>query len=100
MSASPTSLFCKMAICPSSQSLLAYHQFRTSFRQTRFIGAHLASCDFCSAELQLLRRHRENRDEYSFAEMPNQLRRLAEGLLKKSVVPFGLFPELEEHREA
>jgi hypothetical protein len=90
-------MFCKKASCPSSQSLLAYKRSLLGFNQVLYVEAHLASCDFCNAELQLLTRHRDNVDEYSFAEMPAQLRLLAESLLQKSVAPLRVFAELEEN---
>jgi hypothetical protein len=65
-----------------------------------YIESHLASCDFCSAELQLLTRYRsETAEKYSFAEMPAQLRRLAEDLLTRGTPPFKRF-ELAENRQA
>jgi anti-sigma factor RsiW len=79
------SLFCKGAACPSSQSLLAYHQDRLPAYQMQRVERHLAACDFCNAELQLLTRHQNNLEEYFFAEMPAHLRNLAERLLKHSV---------------
>ena len=93
------SLFLKRVGCPSSQSLLEYDQSCLASVQFPRIEAHLASCDFCNAELQLLTRHHTDRDEYSFAEMPAQLRRLAESLLKRSVAPFNTLPQLEENHK-
>jgi anti-sigma factor RsiW len=78
------SLFCKGATCPSSQSLLSYHQGRLPAYQLQHVEQHLAACDFCNAELQLLTRHQDNLEEYSFAEMPPHLRTLAESLLKQT----------------
>lgn len=52
------------------------------------VESHLEYCDFCSAELQLLTRHQNEAEEYSFAEMPAQVRRLAEDLLNCSRPPF------------
>jgi hypothetical protein len=49
---------------------------------------HLQYCDFCSAELQLLTRYQSEAEEYSFVEMPPQVRRLAEDLLRFSRPPF------------
>ena len=100
MSSAFANLFCKRVSCPSSQSLLAYDQFRLGFLQTKRIDTHLINCDFCNAELQLLTRHRDNRDEASFPEMPAQLRRLAESLLNRDMAPFGAFPALERQNKA
>ena len=92
------SLFHKKVGCPSSQDLLEYDQPRLASARSRRIKAHLAYCDFCNAELQLLTQHRNTKDEYAFAEMPAQLRRLAERLLNSSVVPFHALQRLEENR--
>ena len=50
------------------------------------VDIHLKGCDFCCAELQLLR-HRSGPEEYLLTEMPGQLRRLAENLVTGST-PF------------
>jgi hypothetical protein len=98
MPSSFASLFRKTAGCPTSQALLAYHRCLLVPEDCDYIEPHLASCDFCSAELQLLTRFRSETEEYSFAEMPAQLRRLAEDLLKRSTEPFRGFAELGENR--
>jgi len=68
-------------------------------RDRALIESHLAYCDFCGAELELLSRHLFEAEEYSFAEMPTQLRRLAETLLKRSAAPFkGLLELAERHQ--
>lgn len=94
------SLFRKTAECPASQSLLAYRRSIMSSNELVYIRSHLASCDFCSAELQLLTRYRSEAEEYSFAEMPAQLRRLAEDLLTRSTAPFKGLRELAENGQA
>ena len=99
MPSSFASLFCKTAGCPTSQALLAYRRSLVFDEDRDCIEAHLASCDFCSAELQLLTRYRIEAEEYSFAEMPAQLRRLAEDLLTRSTEPFRGFVELGENRQ-
>lgn len=96
MSSSFASLFCKTASCPSSQSLLSYNRSPLGSDQTLEIEAHLAVCDFCNAELQLLTRHRDSLDEDQVAEMPAQLRRLAESLLNQGAAR--TLPELEENQ--
>ena len=96
MSSSFATLFCKRASCPSSQSLLAYNRTLLGLHQTLEIEAHLAACDFCNAELQLLTRHYDSVDEDQVAEMPAQLRRLAESLLNRGAAR--VLPELEENQ--
>jgi len=56
-----------------------------SYEDSARIESHLAICDFCNAELQLLTFHHSDTEEYAFAEMPTPLRRLAEGLIRTSV---------------
>ena len=98
MAAAFATLFHKKVTCPSSQSLLEYDQVRLGSAQSLRIEGHLASCDFCNAELQLLTRHQDTQDEYSSAEMPSQLRKLAERLLNDTVAPFHALRRLEENR--
>jgi anti-sigma factor RsiW len=97
MSSSLTRLFYKTAGCPTSHALLAYGRSLLDPRDLTFVESHLAYCDFCSAELQLLTRFRSEVEQYSFVEMPAQLRRLAEALLKRDTAPFKGLEELVEH---
>jgi hypothetical protein len=92
------SLFNKKVGCPSSQDLLDYDQACLASAHSLCIEAHLAYCDFCNAELQLLNRYQNTHDEYSFAEMPSQLRGLAERLLHSAATPFQSLPGLKENR--
>ena len=92
------SLFNKKAGCPSSQDLLDHDHGCLAFAHSQLIEAHLADCDFCNAELHLLNRYQNTQDEYSFAEMPLQLRGLAERLLHRTATPFHTLPGLEENR--
>lgn len=81
-------VFRKRVSCPSSQTLLAFLGSRLGREEFECIKLHLVACDFCSAELQLLTRHRNDTEEYAFVEMPAQLRRLAESLLRRAAEPF------------
>jgi len=81
-------------MCPTSQALLDSQLSFLSPGDQTWVDRHLASCDFCSAELQLLTSCRTETEEYSFAEMPASIRRLAEDLLRQSPVPFPGFAEL------
>jgi hypothetical protein len=92
-------LFRKTAECPTSEALLGFSRSSRTQMIPTLIEEHLASCDFCGAEMQLLRSYRNEREEYSFAEMPEHLRRLARDLLKGASLPFVGFAELaENHR--
>ncbi len=99
MTSSFTSLFCKTAGCPTAHTLLAFRRSDIGPADQAFIESHLASCDFCCAELQLLSRYRSEAEEYSFVEMPAQLRMLAEALLKPSTAPFKGLLEFTEHHQ-
>jgi hypothetical protein len=75
--------FKKQRHCPSSQVLVSYHQHNLATWQTSPVTSHLAKCDFCAAELQLL-------SKFSLAEpcnespvMPAHLRALARALLTR-----------------
>lgn len=98
MASALVTLFHKNMACPSSQDLLEYDQARLSSSRSLRVETHLANCDFCSAELQLLNRYQNTQEEYSFAEMPLQLRRLAERLLHVTVAPFHTLQRREDGR--
>jgi hypothetical protein len=99
MFSSLTRCFCKTADCPTSEALIAYGSSLVAPGILNFIENHLASCDFCGAELQLLSSCDFGNEEYSLAEMPQHLRRLAEALLKIDPLPFAGGAELAEpHR--
>jgi hypothetical protein len=99
MTSTFTSLFCKTAACPTSQELLAFRRSLVGPQDLAFIESHLASCDFCGAELQLLSLYRSEAEEYSFVEIPPQLRRLAEALLGRSTSPFKGISEFAVHHQ-
>jgi hypothetical protein len=80
--------FCKTAACPSSQTLLRYRRHHLPLQERATVEIHLRTCDFCSAELQLLQRHRINVENCATVEMPGNLRRLAEELLARKSFAF------------
>jgi hypothetical protein len=75
--------FCKTARCPSSEMLLSYRRQRSTITDQVVVQRHLQDCDFCSAELELLKRHKHEIEETQSVEMPSQVRRLAENLFLK-----------------
>ncbi len=89
-------LFCKTAECPTSEALLDYNRALMPPMIPILIKEHLASCDFCGAEVLLLARYRGEPEECVFAEMPEHLRRLAEDLLNGSSSPFVAAPGTAE----
>src|SRR4030095_4205549 len=79
-----THQFCKTARCPSSEMLLRYRRQSVAIADRNTIRRHLVDCDFCSAELELLKRHNHEVEESGLGEMPSQLRRLAESIFRKN----------------
>lgn len=73
--------FEKARQCPSSEVLLSYQQQDLVRGQSWPIAAHLAVCDFCSAELQLLANYPAVKEAQEIPPMPASLRALAEALL-------------------
>jgi len=61
--------------------LLRYRRRHVAITERLSTEKHLRECDFCSAELQLLQRHQVEVEEPRVAEMPSNLRRLAENFL-------------------
>jgi hypothetical protein len=81
MNSSSVIIFSKQATCPSSETLLSYQRVGLTSEQRAWIASHLAACDFCGAELQLLMKYSPNGEEYALTDIPLNLRRLAEALL-------------------
>jgi hypothetical protein len=75
--------FTKTRGCPTSQNLLLYQNSELPSEIAAEISSHIASCEFCNAELHFLAAHPPASDGYSTAEMPLHLRVLAEALLLK-----------------
>ena len=74
--------FCKRATCPSSETLLLYGANTISSGQRVWVEEHIECCDFCGAELQLIKEHIPGEEPYVLSEIPLSLRHLAESLLK------------------
>ena len=84
MSATSTARFRKLRTCPGSETLLGFCLgARVAPGGAGGVAEHVASCDFCGAEAQLLSLHAPPADAPPFAAlpMPGHLRRLAEDLL-------------------
>jgi anti-sigma factor RsiW len=81
----PVTIFCKSAHCPASETLLAYRKSGMARGERAFVEAHLAACEFCSSELQLLDRYRYGAEEIVIGQIPAALRKLAEELLPRAM---------------
>jgi len=77
----PLKVFAKSATCPSAEALLGFAESRQPSRRTELIASHLTECDFCRAELHLLERFPSKAEPIVIAEMPANLRVLAESIL-------------------
>lgn len=91
-----TAEFRKLRTCPSTETLLLYtEEDQVREGRSNVVGAHLAACDFCGAEMQLLSKC--PRGGYHSAatarEMPTNLRRLAEDLLAEPATNRARFME-------
>ncbi|MBP6003677.1 MAG: hypothetical protein KA746_09615 [Pyrinomonadaceae bacterium] len=78
--------FCKNEDCPTSQELLEYQVGDLPLDRSIAVGAHLSSCEFCSAEVDFYSHYPQNREEEiqipTATEIPAPLFELAEALLK------------------
>lgn len=76
--------FCKNEDCPSSQDLLDFQNGDLILGRGPDIRSHLASCEFCSAEVDFYSHYPQIRYEESPlpAQIPAPLYELAEALLK------------------
>ncbi len=84
MSFTSTARFRKLRTCPGSETILGFCLgARGASGGAGGVAEHVASCDFCGAEAQLLSLHAPPADTLPFAAppMPQHLRRLAEDLL-------------------
>lgn len=95
-----TTIFCKQLTCPSAQTLLSYGAANLATEMKATVTEHLAACDFCDAELQLLTSHAPNANEgYQLTAMPAHLRYLAESLLAGSLLRMESFSEIACDKE-
>ena len=98
MRCSSTAEFRKLKTCPSAEILLLYNDAGLAIERQQKVAAHLAACDFCEAERQLLLRHwrRTSRAAVSVKplEIPLNLRRLAEDLMEETSLNRVSFAEM------
>ena len=74
--------FCKQEECPTSEELVALND-RDALAYAEALEEHLATCEFCSAEIEFYRHHQPSaEDDTEPGEMPRALFELAEALLR------------------
>ncbi|MDQ3804473.1 MAG: hypothetical protein M3416_11650 [Acidobacteriota bacterium] len=83
MRSASTASFRKTLTCPTAGALLRYAQESLTEERRASVAVHVAACDFCGAEAQLLSRFAPPAKALPFvaAPLPHHLRRLAEDLL-------------------
>ena len=82
MRSSCTAGFQKTLTCPAAEALLGYARAELAGDSRAAVARHLATCDFCGAEAQLLSRFAPPASApLTAAPLPGHLRRLAEELL-------------------
>ena len=82
---STTAAFCKLRTCPTSETLLLYHDAALALDATGEVTEHLTDCDFCGAELHLLSHFRPAGPAVILpVRMPWPLYRLAKDLFAAS----------------
>jgi hypothetical protein len=90
----PRKVFAKLATCPSSEKLLSFSKSQLSPAPVQFILSHLEECDFCRAELQLLKRFPSQPETIAAGDIPPTLRAFAESILGRSLTSRSVrFPE-------
>jgi anti-sigma factor ChrR (cupin superfamily) len=92
-----------MKTCPSAETLVLYGEARLVRGVKRKVAAHLATCDFCDAEMHLLKTHPPKYEPVSgvpeAVAMPAALRRLASDLMAEPSRALTFFLELTFERE-
>jgi len=78
----PINIFRKSVQCPASETLLSYRREHMTLSSKANVEAHLAHCEFCNAELQLLKRYRWDPQSIALTQIPAELRKLAEEVLR------------------
>lgn len=82
MPSSSTAKFQKTLTCPADAALARYARGGLRGERREAVARHVAGCDFCGAEAQLLARPAQKAcAPPAAAPLPSHLRRLAEELL-------------------
>ncbi|MET0626802.1 MAG: hypothetical protein ABW250_27965 [Pyrinomonadaceae bacterium] len=83
MPSTSTARFRKLRTCPQTETLLTYCLSAHAATRGGRVAEHVASCDFCGAEVQMLSRYAPQGGALPLAAhpMPANLRRLAEDVL-------------------
>lgn len=86
--------FCKSAICPSSENLLAFENGETAAAEHERIEAHLAICEFCESEVEFYANYPPSEESVTTVEIPIPLYELAHALLNIRRKDYSVLNEL------
>lgn len=86
--------FRKNENCPSSYNLLAFQSGDLLNKGGDSIRLHLATCEFCSAEVEFYAHYPQADDLVEAAEIPVPLFELAEALLRNKHKDFSMLNSL------
>lgn len=78
--------FRKEKDCPTSFELADAADAELNGQDGLRLAAHLASCDFCAAELEFYKRYPPDLSEIAVPPMPRPLLELAEALIAKETI--------------
>jgi len=78
--------FRKEKDCPTSFELADAADVELNGRDGLRLAAHLASCDFCAAELEFYKHYPPDLAEIAVPPMPRPLLELAEALIAKETI--------------
>ena len=92
--------FCKRTACPPAEMLLDFHTADLRLNEKIAVAAHLQECEFCGAELQFLIAFPPLEESCETAEIPIQLRQLAEALLTEKYLNLELLTEIFAEEES
>lgn len=91
--------FCKSAVCPSSQKLLAFQNSEAAEKESHLVRRHLAACEFCAAEVEFYAHYPQSEERIERTEIPLPLYELAEALLSNRHKDFSLLNKLLSENE-
>lgn len=102
MRSSSTARFRKLRSCPSTEALLLHGRATGTGARREAVAAHLSTCDFCGAEMQLLSHFPPpptNALPFVALEVPRALLRLAEDLMDEPTLRRARFAESIQEME-
>lgn len=75
--------FSKNEDCPASDELLAFQTGGLTEVEGTAVRSHLATCEFCTAEVDFYSHFPQSEDAFETAQMPKPLFDLAQALMSK-----------------